>query len=97
MGRPHKDVVVVVAHDACGQVVEEDIVPRKNFAVGGSLLLNSAPVRKKNGIRIISVRTFDEQGTRLDSQMLYFGPDGAPVEAFYRRPDGTIIDDPITE
>ena len=92
MGRPHKDVVVVVAHDAGGHVVTEDIVPRQSFAVSGSLLLNSPTVRQRDGIRLISVRVFDEQGVRLDSQMRYFGADGAPVEALHRRPDGTIID-----
>ena len=92
MSRPHKDVVVVVAMDADGHSVREDIVPRHSFAASGSLLLNSATVRERDRIRIISVRVFDEQGVRLDSQMRYFGPDGAPVEALHRRPDGTIID-----
>lgn len=62
MGRPHKDVVVAVAFDAAGQKVSEDIVPRDNFVVSGSLLLNSATVRQTRGIRMISVRIFDDQG-----------------------------------
>ena len=94
MGRPHKDVVVVVAHDADGHAVVEDIVPRHSFAVSGSLLLSSATVRQRGGIRMISVRAFDERGVRLDNQLRYFGSDGAAVESLHRRPDGTIIDNP---
>ncbi|NBV21667.1 MAG: hypothetical protein EBS05_07065 [Proteobacteria bacterium] len=92
MGRPHKDVVVIVAHDAGGHIITEDIVPRQNFVVSGSLLLNSDAVRRKDRIRTISVRVFNEQGVRLDSQLRYFAPDGAAVEAVHRRADGTIID-----
>ena len=45
MGRSHKDVVVVVAHDATGNVITEDII--------------------------------------------------SPVEALHRRPDSTIIENPV--
>ena len=92
MGRPHKDVVVVVAFDAGGHKVREDIVPRQSFNVSGSILLNSAPLRQKQKIRMASVRVFDVNGYRLDNQMRYFGPNGEPVQALHRRPDGTIID-----
>jgi hypothetical protein len=95
MGRPHRNVVAVVAHDEAGHKIGEDIVPRPSFAVSGSLLLNSAAVRARDGIRMISVRVFDELGVRVDSKMRYFGPDGAPVEGLHRRPDGTIIDTPF--
>ena len=95
MGRPHKDVVVVVAYNADGRKITEDIVPRRSFNVSGSILLNSPPLRQKQGIRMASVRVFDEIGNRLDNQIRYFGPDGEPVQALHRRPDGTIIDTPI--
>jgi hypothetical protein len=93
MGRQHIDVVVVIAYDAKGNIVREDIVPRQNFAVSGSLLLNSSDFRQLNGIRMISVRIFDDKGVKLDAQMRYYSLDGIPVEAFHRRPDGTIIED----
>src|SRR5258708_4242698 len=87
MGRSHKDVVVIVAHDADGRSVGEDIVPRQNFGVSGSLLLNSAIIRQRDRIRTISVRIFDEHGVRLESEMRYFASDGSPVAALHRRPD----------
>ena len=93
MGRPHKDVVVVVAWDAAGHKVAEDIVPRRSFDIAGSILVNSAAVRHRHGIRMISVRCFDEHGMRTSAELKNFGPDGEPVRALYRRPDGTIIED----
>lgn len=91
MGRSHRNVVVVIAYDAVGNLVREDIVPRPSFAFSGSLLLNSACFRQSNGIRMISVRIFDDEGIRLDAQMEYYGLDGMPVEGFHRRTEGTII------
>jgi hypothetical protein len=44
---------------------------------------------------MVSVRVFDEAGVRLDNQMKYYDLDGNPVDALYRRPDGTIIDNPL--
>jgi len=82
----------VIALDERGQEVSEDIVPNSNFVVSGSLLLNSAPIRKKEGIRMISVRVFDSDGKRLRSELRYFSREGVQVEALHRRPDGTIIE-----
>ena len=93
MGRPQRDVVVIIAYDAAGHTVAEDIVPRRNFVVSGSLLLNSATIRQRDDIRMISVRVFDEHGVQLDREMRYFASDGVPVEAIHRRPDGTIVGD----
>jgi hypothetical protein len=94
VGRHHKDVVVVAAFNADGQTVREDIVPRHSFEIVGSLLLNSAALRKANEIRMISVREFDEHGVKLNSEMKYFDYDGEPIKGMLRRVDGTIIDDP---
>lgn len=92
MGRPHKDVVVVIALNERGEKVREEIVPNGSFALSGCLLLNSAATRKKESIRMISVRVFDSEGQRLNSELKYFSREGAQVEAFHRRPDGTIIE-----
>jgi len=77
MGRPHKDVTVLTAFDQSGRMVCEDIVANTNFAQSGSLLLNSAPVRKRDGIRMVSVRVFDPNGVRLSSYLKYFSREGA--------------------
>ena len=76
MGRPHKDVLVVVAVNADGQVVREDMVPRHSFENSGSLLLKSAALRKANKIRMISAREFDAYGVKLNGEMYYFDHDG---------------------
>jgi hypothetical protein len=92
MGRMHKDVVVVIGMDADGTKLVGDIVPRTSFNNSGSILLNSQPMRRRDGIRMISVRTFDANGARVETYMRYYGSDGEAREAFHRRPDGTIID-----
>jgi hypothetical protein len=92
MGRPHKDVTVVIALNDRGEKIREDIVPNSSFERSGSLLLNSAPTRIQEGIRMISVRVFDVEGQRLKSELKYFSRVGLQVEALHRRPDGSIIE-----
>lgn len=92
MGRPHKDATVVIALDEHGHQVREDIVPNAQFAQGGSSLLNSSTMRVKDGIRMVSVRVFDPDGKRLSFELKHFNREGAPVGAFRRNPDGSIIE-----
>ncbi len=92
MGRAHKDVTVVIGLDEGGEKVREDIVPNSSFAVSGSLLLNSATIRRRDGIRMISVRVFDPKGQRLKSELKYYSREGAQIDCFHRRPDGSIIE-----
>jgi len=92
MGRPHKDVTVVIALSESGEKVREDIVLNSSFTLSGSLSLNSATTRKREGIRMISVRVFNAEGQRVKSELKYFSLEGAQVEAFHRRPNGSIIE-----
>lgn len=94
MGRAHKDVVVIVAWSASGATVGEDIVPHTSFESAGSILLNSPDYRRAAGIRGLSVRVFDELGRRLYVKSFAFDEKGEPVNAIYRRPDGSIIESP---
>ncbi len=94
MGRPHKAVTVVIAMDAHGKTLSEDIVPNSNFIVSGSLMLNVADARRTKGVRMISVRSFNDSGQKTTQELRYYGQDGRQVEPFHRRPDGSIIEVP---
>jgi len=92
MGRPHKNVAVIIAFDESGQKIDEKIVPRANYEMSGSLFLNSAPVRQAMGIRCVTIRIFDEQGMRVENHSQWFGRDGHPGDVPHRMPDGTVIE-----
>lgn len=95
MGRDFQSVAVVKAYDAQGKFVCEDIVPVDSFARSGSLLLDVAEVRAARGIRFISCRLFDDVGRRVAIRTLNYDLAGHETAANYRRPDGTIIEEPI--
>lgn len=94
MGRPFKSAAVVIAYDASGNQVDEDIVPAETYSEIGSRLLNSAETRVALGIRFISFRLFDEAGVRVEIQSLSYDLQGNQVAGLYRMPDGSIIENP---
>jgi hypothetical protein len=93
MGRDFHSVAVVKGYAADGSFVTEDIVSLADFRASESRLLSSAQVRKKSGIRFISLRLFDESGARTEAKSLYYSLEGEPVEGLIRRVDGSIIED----
>ena len=76
MGREFYSQAVVKAYDEAGAFVCEDILPVAQFDSDGAELLISKERRIKNGIRFISVRTFDSDGRRQIDWRLRYAPDG---------------------
>lgn len=72
MGREFYNQAVIKAYSEEGAFVCEDILPREQFDRDGAELLISKERRVKNGIRFISVRTFDSDGKRhVDWRLRY--------------------------
>lgn len=94
MGREFRNAAVVKAYDAAGAFVAEDIVPWASFAISGSILLNVAEYRAALGIRFISFRRFDDTGRRIEHESKCYDLNGREVPGFFKRPDGTIIENP---
>ncbi|HLJ11544.1 MAG TPA: hypothetical protein VKU82_10155 [Planctomycetaceae bacterium] len=92
MGRSHREVAVICGFDATSEQVAEDIVPLGSYRNAGSILLNSEQVRQHQGIRFVSVRVFDENGSRTEDFRKFYASDGREISGFDRMPDGTIIE-----
>jgi len=76
MGRDFYSQAVVKAYGTDGDFVCEDILPLAQFDRDGAELLISKERRLKNGIRFISVRTFDSEGKRHVDWRLRYDTDG---------------------
>jgi hypothetical protein len=77
MGREFYSQAVLKAYCVKGAFVCEDIIPLGQFDKEGADLLISKERRLKDGIRFISVRTFDSEGKRRVDWRLRYDAEGA--------------------
>lgn len=91
--RMAKDVVILIAESADGEVIDTHEMPFDEFYDSDNKLIDSKEYRARRGIRRITGELFDMSGQLTQVFNVWYLKDGSQSRRRAVHADGTIIED----